>query len=67
MEVIQEEENSSGARAAMFFLAFSFFLSQLCVNVSLFDPFLPEVRQLWLIFAFPSLRSLETPLLEVSI
>ncbi|KAL7415618.1 NCS1 nucleoside transporter family [Mrakia frigida] len=34
MEVIQEKENSSGARAAMFFLAFSFFLSQLCVNIA---------------------------------
>lgn len=36
MEVIQEKENSSGARAAVFFLAFTFFLSQLCVNVSRF-------------------------------
>ena len=33
MEVIQRREDTHGARAAVFFLALSFFLSQLCVNV----------------------------------
>ena len=34
MEVIQRREDSHGARAAVFFLALSFFMSQLCVKVS---------------------------------
>lgn len=34
MEVIQRREDTHGARAACFFLALSFFLSQLCVNIA---------------------------------
>ncbi|KAL7412540.1 NCS1 nucleoside transporter family [Mrakia frigida] len=35
MEVIQEKEgNSSGSRAAIFFLALTFFTSQFCVNIA---------------------------------
>lgn len=34
MQVIQEQEATSGARAAIFFLSLSFLTSQFCVNVS---------------------------------
>jgi hypothetical protein len=38
LEAIQRHERPA-ARAAVFFLAFAFFLSQLCVNVRYFVPF----------------------------
>jgi cytosine/uracil/thiamine/allantoin permease len=34
LEAIQIHEGTSGARAAVFFCGLAFFLSQLCVNVS---------------------------------
>jgi hypothetical protein len=44
MEVIQTTEGTSGARAAVFFLALSFFFSQLGVNVCFLLPFIGRSR-----------------------